>query len=30
MFKINHEAAGQGFELISIGDYEVTVINYEM
>ena len=30
MFKINHEEAGQGFELIAPGDYEVTVINYEM
>ncbi|WP_054767304.1 DUF669 domain-containing protein [Lysinibacillus parviboronicapiens] len=30
MFKINHEEAGQGFELIALGDYEVTVINYEM
>lgn len=29
-FKINHEEAGQGFELIAPGDYEVTVINYEM
>lgn len=29
-FKINHEEAGQGFELIQPGDYEVTVINYEM
>lgn len=30
MFKINHEEAGNGFELIAPGDYEVTVINYEM
>ena len=30
MFKINHEEAKGGFELIAIGDYEVTVINYEM
>lgn len=30
MFKINHEEAGTGFELIAKGDYEVTVINYEM
>ncbi|MFJ7888425.1 DUF669 domain-containing protein [Lysinibacillus xylanilyticus] len=29
MFKINHEEAGTGFELIAKGDYEVTVINYE-
>lgn len=29
-FKINHEEAGNGFELIAKGDYEVTVINYEM
>lgn len=30
MFKINHEEAGSNFELIAQGDYEVTVINYEM
>lgn len=30
MFKINHEEAGKGFELIAKGDYEVTVINYEL
>lgn len=30
MFKINHEEAGTTFELIAKGDYEVTVINYEM
>lgn len=30
MFKINHDEAGQGFELIEKGDYEVTVINYQM
>ena len=30
MFKINHEEAKGGFELIAPGDYEVTVINYEM
>lgn len=29
MFKINHEEAGNGFELIAKGDYEVTVINYQ-
>lgn len=28
-FKINHEEA-KGFELIEPGDYEVTVINYEL
>ncbi|OMC87436.1 hypothetical protein BK128_08395 [Viridibacillus sp. FSL H7-0596] len=28
-FKINHEDASNGFELIAQGDYEVTVINYE-
>ncbi|MER1998397.1 MAG: DUF669 domain-containing protein [Lysinibacillus sp.] len=27
MFKINHEEAGNNFELIAIGDYEVTVVN---
>ncbi|MEK4173343.1 DUF669 domain-containing protein [Lysinibacillus sp. FSL L8-0312] len=30
MFKINHEEAKGGFELIAKGDYEVTVHNYEM
>lgn len=30
MFKINHNEAGKGFELIAKGDYEATVINYEM
>lgn len=30
MFKINHEEAGTGFELIEKGDYEVTVINYTL
>lgn len=29
MFKINHEEAGNSFELIAKGDYEVTVINYQ-
>lgn len=30
MFKINHEEAKGGFELVAKGDYEVTVHNYEM
>jgi len=30
MFKINHEEAKGGFELIAKGDYEVTVHNYEL
>lgn len=29
MFKINHEEAGKGFELVAKGDYEVFVHNYE-
>lgn len=30
MFKINHEEAKGGFELVAPGDYEVTVHNYEL
>lgn len=30
MFKINHEEAGTTFEVVAPGDYEVTVVNYEM
>lgn len=30
MFKINHEEAKDGFELVAPGDYEVTVHNYEL